>query len=422
MPLPTALGDTTVTLDGEALPLYFVSPQQINAQLPFDMEANAYGAMSSMLVVSSKAGTSQPLRLNISPSAPAIFTFLKDGKVRPILIDITDPEDWRLTGGVTPETKAAVLYATGLGVTDPPAVAGSGGRSTPPFNDVANKVKVWLGNRNIPINWQGLAPGMPGVHQLNLRIPDDLQPASDLLYLKAGGYTSSVMEAELPAPDELTGVSGAIQSLVPCDRPDDPICQAVGSTGDYHQVTYSPMGIVGQFTMQIEIPAAGAVYDVLAIAEGLTASVHIAKDGDWAADITVPTAQAKFGDFSSTSLPTLEFLSGCQAQSDYCGLPFPGSIIPSSRLDPSVNHAMTLLPVANVTTQGSANGSFHATGAVAPGTAFRIDSENLAEISRFGGYVNVPWPAETARTMTFSLFVNGQLIASQDVGYQVAGR
>src|SRR5450432_2902771 len=39
LPLPTALDGTSITVSGQAIPLFFVSPNQINAQLPFQIQS-----------------------------------------------------------------------------------------------------------------------------------------------------------------------------------------------------------------------------------------------------------------------------------------------------------------------------------------------------------------------------------------------
>jgi len=40
IPLPTALGDSCLTVNGLAVPMLFVSPGQLNAQMPFETVGN----------------------------------------------------------------------------------------------------------------------------------------------------------------------------------------------------------------------------------------------------------------------------------------------------------------------------------------------------------------------------------------------
>ena len=72
--LPTKLGGTTVYFNGIAAPLFFVSPTQINAQIPWEVgdttSINAY-------VRSEQGGgvvTTTPVAVTIVPANPGIFT------------------------------------------------------------------------------------------------------------------------------------------------------------------------------------------------------------------------------------------------------------------------------------------------------------------------------------------------------------
>src|SRR6266849_886924 len=52
LPLPIILEGTTVTVSGLAVPLFFVSPGQINAQVPFQVSAG-----SAQLIVRNSSGS-----------------------------------------------------------------------------------------------------------------------------------------------------------------------------------------------------------------------------------------------------------------------------------------------------------------------------------------------------------------------------
>ena len=67
-PLPTVLGNVCVTANGTNLPLLYVSPTQINAQLPY----NASGSVST--VVHTSGGISDIFVSQVSSTAPAVFS------------------------------------------------------------------------------------------------------------------------------------------------------------------------------------------------------------------------------------------------------------------------------------------------------------------------------------------------------------
>jgi uncharacterized protein (TIGR03437 family) len=79
IPLPTALGDVSaVTFNGVPAGLYFVSPNQINAQIPFDVVGNA--ADGTVNVEVTRGGvTSEPQDVFVGLAAPGIFTTTANG-------------------------------------------------------------------------------------------------------------------------------------------------------------------------------------------------------------------------------------------------------------------------------------------------------------------------------------------------------
>ena len=77
-PLPTALSDvTSVTFNNIPAGLYFVSQNQINAQVPFDVLPAGSGTVN--VVVTRSAGTSAPQNVTVAPASPGIFTTTANG-------------------------------------------------------------------------------------------------------------------------------------------------------------------------------------------------------------------------------------------------------------------------------------------------------------------------------------------------------
>ena len=89
-PLAKTLGGAAVELnDGSgawtALPLFFVSPGQINAQFPF-----AYAGKTVQLRVRNAAGTSAAAAVTVQAAAPRLLTKTMDGKGEALLTDAID--------------------------------------------------------------------------------------------------------------------------------------------------------------------------------------------------------------------------------------------------------------------------------------------------------------------------------------------
>jgi uncharacterized protein (TIGR03437 family) len=186
LPVPTALGESCLTLDGSPLPMLYVSPQQVNAQLPFDSEG------SGTLVLHTPGGVSDNYNLNISSAAPSVF---RSGVAGP---DTGIATIVRLSNGqlVTPTNPihpgdVIVIYATGLGVTTPLVPAGVAAPAKP-LAVASDTPVVMLGGVQLDVSYAGLVPGEVGVYQINAAVPHGvpLGMSVALTLTQAGGSTS----------------------------------------------------------------------------------------------------------------------------------------------------------------------------------------------------------------------------------------
>jgi adhesin/invasin len=171
--LPISLGGVSVIIGGQAAPLYFVSPMQINAQVP-----SALPQGEALLWINRENLISNKITVRIRQADPGLFT----AAGRPVISHL----DYSLVGrGETPGSTPAhpgeyvVLFMTALGPTLPAVIAGE----LPPFMAVLQKpTRVTIGGRLTPsefVEYAGQAPGLAGVYQINLLLPGDT-PAGDL--------------------------------------------------------------------------------------------------------------------------------------------------------------------------------------------------------------------------------------------------
>ncbi|MBN8733207.1 MAG: hypothetical protein J0L64_21905 [Acidobacteria bacterium] len=175
VPLPTTLEGVTVeAVSGftvTPLPLYFVSPGQINAQLPYTIAGT-----SLPLRVRTAGGTSASQTITISPRAPRLFTRTMDGKGEAILLHAAT---YRLVTESEPAAPGEylILYLTGLGEVSPaiqPGRPGGDGGALGALNRVTATVTATISGQNAPVVFAGLAPGFVGVYQLNIQAPPGL--------------------------------------------------------------------------------------------------------------------------------------------------------------------------------------------------------------------------------------------------------
>src|SRR5205823_2495204 len=89
VPWSKSLGNVSVTFNGVTAPLQFVSPGQINAQVPW--EAFPTGAGSANIVVTNNGASSSPQAVVVNPIVPGIFQFSGHA----LAVNVTDPTSAR---------------------------------------------------------------------------------------------------------------------------------------------------------------------------------------------------------------------------------------------------------------------------------------------------------------------------------------
>ncbi len=162
LPLPRELGGVRVSSAGRSWPLVFVSPSQINAQVPYDAPAGPLA-----VTVTTTAGDSTAETITIAPAAPGIF--LRDSRRA-----IAQNQDFRLNDPATPEARGRVLtvYLTGHGALDGAMEAGEPAPTTSLLRALATPLAT-VGGRPARVLFLGLSPGFVGLAQANIEIPAD---------------------------------------------------------------------------------------------------------------------------------------------------------------------------------------------------------------------------------------------------------
>ena len=159
---PTTINGTTVLISGTAVPLYYVSPTQINAELPFELlPGHEY-----QLLVNANGGYANPQPLQYVPVAPGVAAFA-DGHV------IAQHGDYSLVSAASPakQGEALVIYLAGMGATD---IAVATGDPSPggPLANASTQPVVLVGRPTGPGNfWRPDLPRRSGCIRLTLSCP-----------------------------------------------------------------------------------------------------------------------------------------------------------------------------------------------------------------------------------------------------------
>ncbi len=197
VPLSTSMANVSVSFGGTPAPLLFVSPNQVNAQLPW--EALPQGAASGSLnvVVTFNGNASQPKTVQLAQFSPAIFTFPGTGLGPAVAVNSADgsvSQPDGLVPGVSahPASRGSIIiiYANGLGPVNPPAQNGAPSLDT--LRRTTTNPVVLIGGVAADLLFAGMSPQFPGVNQVNARVPATAPIGNAVpLQLQVGGLTTS---------------------------------------------------------------------------------------------------------------------------------------------------------------------------------------------------------------------------------------
>jgi len=178
---PIAIGDTSVTFNGVAAPLYYVSSGQINAQVPFEL---GLGRVSVQVKLGNQV--SAPQTITLQAFSPGIFT-LDSAGTGAIL-----HADYALVSSSAPAQpgETVLIFATGLGSLRTPVPSGTPAPSNPPAETLDTPIVV-IGGSSSQVTFSGLAPGFVGLYQVNVQVPLSLAAGDQTVQISAEGVVSN---------------------------------------------------------------------------------------------------------------------------------------------------------------------------------------------------------------------------------------
>jgi uncharacterized protein (TIGR03437 family) len=188
-PLAQTIGDVTVTVNGQLLPLLFVSPDQIAAQLPWELADGDY-----TLQVHALGQPDVPGKFTVSRDAPAIFTYPEtdaDPTQPPLLLALH--EDGSVITRTSParHNEQISIYGTGFGPYDRLIPAGFSVSTTDNYK-LVDPVQVTVDTLQVTPAWAGPATSMVGMNIVKLKITDAMPSATTVnLTVAVNGKTSS---------------------------------------------------------------------------------------------------------------------------------------------------------------------------------------------------------------------------------------
>jgi uncharacterized protein (TIGR03437 family) len=162
VPFPTTLLTTSVTVNGELAPLFYVSPTQINAQMPWDIKSG----VATVIVKVGSAASNAAASMIPATGTPGILGYPTN---RAVVVN----QNLSVNSSTSPAKVGDVLtaYFTGGGPVNAsgPLVTGAGAPAGLSPVTGANSVKV--SGVIAVVNYIGLTPGSIGLYQANFVVP-----------------------------------------------------------------------------------------------------------------------------------------------------------------------------------------------------------------------------------------------------------
>jgi uncharacterized protein (TIGR03437 family) len=180
------LSNTQVLFDGLAAPLLYVSANQINAIVPYEVA----GRFTTSVQVSYNGILSNSLVMLVASTAPGIFAANQAGTGQGAILN----QDYSSNSPSTPAVKGSVvqIFGTGEGQTTPPGITGSLSSSTVLRNPLQQPVTATVGGLPATVEFAGAAPTLvAGVFQVNVVIPPDAPSGSDAIVISFGSNSST---------------------------------------------------------------------------------------------------------------------------------------------------------------------------------------------------------------------------------------
>jgi uncharacterized protein (TIGR03437 family) len=223
--LPTTMAQTCVRIGGRLAPLSYVSPTQINAQVP---DIGSSGTADISVVTncggSSEAAT-QPVTMPLAPQAPEFLSWVQNPNGQDSVAGflafgaglVGSPG---LIPGVDLHTagnnSVIAIYGIGFGPVTTPIPAGMW--TTGPDSLIATPT-VTFGGQPVAVIYAGLAPFIAGVYQLNIAVPPNIGSGNPLISIQVNGVTSPAgTYVPVENPFEYIGSAGlAVVTVTPAN-------------------------------------------------------------------------------------------------------------------------------------------------------------------------------------------------------------
>ena len=187
-PLPNTLLTTSVSVNGaEAAPLFYVSPEQVNAQMPEDIKPGL-----ATVFLKNGSSTSNAVAVIVPPVSPEIIVYGNNLAVATFLnysvITASNPAHIGDT---------VVIWFLGGGPVNPAGKLTTGAVTPAGLSPVTGPYTITVGGVEVTnISYVGLTPGSIGLYQASFVVPSGVPTGNQKVVLTISGQASN----DAPAP------------------------------------------------------------------------------------------------------------------------------------------------------------------------------------------------------------------------------
>jgi uncharacterized protein (TIGR03437 family) len=201
LPLPLGIDGVNVSfdvpgaydgkpIDYNGFPGYFTfvgsAGSQLNLQIPWELQGKSSAQVKVMV---DGFALSNVLTIPLVQYAPQLFQ--NSGQVAAI-------DSTTYVASPTPISAAnpahagdlVELFGNGLGPVNNPPKSGEAASATPTLPSTTTPVTATIGGQSATVQYAGLAPGYPGLYQINVFVPAGLAAGSQPVIVTVGGQSS----------------------------------------------------------------------------------------------------------------------------------------------------------------------------------------------------------------------------------------
>jgi endo-1,4-beta-xylanase len=165
VPLATTLGNVQVTVNGTLAPLYYVSPSQVDFQIPYSVAPGP-----ALVRVTSNGTAGLSAGITVQSAAPSLLTYVDaSGNTRAV----AQNQDYTINTSTNCAGPGSFLtvYMIGSGPLDHPIASGAVAPSTPLSNEALTTTAT-LGTTPAAVSFAGMAPTFVGLMQVDVQAPN----------------------------------------------------------------------------------------------------------------------------------------------------------------------------------------------------------------------------------------------------------